>query len=176
MFEFSRQEFSNICHRGRRMMSCQSSNFRWKLASRIGVLGAKANLDFLTDQGLMKQAMSIWQFSSSQTLSPSTYLMFCAGFTVVINHSYVWRRRMVKFLYEIKRAWNQGSDCSILTPFSPKRISVLRAAVFYILLHLAEFTFNFFFWLFYRVNSKPTNQHSSFGGNWEFGGFFISDF
>ena len=121
------------------MMSCQSSNFRWKLASRIGVLGAKANLDFLTDQGLMKQCQydNFLLLRRQKRLSPSTYLMFCAGFTVVINHSYVWRRRMVKFLYEIKRAWNQGSDCSILTPFSPERISVLRAAVFYILLHLA---------------------------------------
>ena len=33
------------------------------------------------------------------------------------------------------------------------------------------------FWLFYRVNSKPTNQRSSFclcfGCNWEFGGIFL---
>ena len=136
MFEFSRQEFSNICHRGRRMMSCQSSNFRWKLASRIGVLGAKANLDWSRFDEASNVNMTIFFFSDIiRRLSPSTYLMFCAGFTVVINHSYVWRRRMVKFLYEIKRAWNQGSDCSILTPFSPERISVLRA-VFYILLHL----------------------------------------
>ena len=34
------------------------------------------------------------------------------------------------------------------------------------------------FWLFYRVNSKPTNQRSSFcscfGCNWEFGGIFLN--
>ena len=112
--------------------------FQVKISFKNWGLGCQSK-SWLLDWSRFDEAMSIWQFSSSQTfrLSPSTYLMFCAGFTVVINHSYVWRRRMVKFLYEIKRAWNQGSDCSILTPFSPERISVLRAAVFYILLHLA---------------------------------------
>ena len=111
--------------------------FQVKISFKNWGLGCQSK-SWLLDWSRFDEAMSIWQFSSSQTfrLSPSTYLMFCAGFTVVINHSYVWRRRMVKFLYEIKRAWNQRSDCSILTPFSPERISVLRA-VFYILLHLA---------------------------------------
>ena len=113
--------------------------FQVKISFKNWGLGCQSK-SWLLDWSRFDEAsnvnMTIFFFSDIiRRLSPSTYLMFCAGFTVVINHSYVWRRRMVKFLYEIKRAWNQGSDCSILTPFSPERISVLRA-VFYILLHL----------------------------------------
>ena len=81
-----------------------SSHSRWKLASRIGVLTLE-----LTDQGFDEARSNV-----NMTISPSQgWLSLPALFNVFWcriysgDKSLMWR--MVKFLYEIKRAWNQRS-------------------------------------------------------------------